>query len=129
MQHWTLNVPLPLIAPFVPVVTVMPAPEAMSTFVALAPATHSGATTVLPDASLRGGTRPPPKLATTLNVWTSPPRLSTRKAWPELTRMSPPPYSQAATRLVAASSARNASSVTLPWKLGLHSAPNVAGSH
>jgi hypothetical protein len=44
--HWTLNVPLVLIAPPGPVVTLMPAPDLMSTLVALAPATHSGATTV-----------------------------------------------------------------------------------
>jgi hypothetical protein len=31
MQHWTLNVPLVLIAPLAPVVTLMPVPDLMST--------------------------------------------------------------------------------------------------
>jgi hypothetical protein len=69
MQHWTLNVPRVLIAPLAPVVTLMPVPDLMSTLVALAPATHAGATVVLPDFSSRIGTRPPPSWATTVNVW------------------------------------------------------------
>src|ERR1700753_3290211 len=110
MQHCTLYVP-GLIDPLGPVLTLTPVSDGMSTLVGFGPASHSGATLVMPAVALMPASRPPPKLATTVNVWSWPPLLSMVRVCPELRFAPPPTYTQNPTLPFAASWALNWASV------------------